>query len=149
MRIRTLLLVAGMGLAGLSACINLDDGDYLTLQEQLELDVKAIDAYLDSNGIDASEHSSGLRYVISDPGQGDSVYDSNTIVVKYVGKKIADGSIIDKAESATFVLNELIIGWRIGIPLIRKGGKITLYIPRIYAYGRDNLMFDIELLDVK
>lgn len=148
MRIRSLFLFAALLLAGLSACLD-DNGDYLTIQEQLELDVKAIDAYLDTNGIDATEHPSGLRYMIVDPGAGDSVYDSNTIVVKYTGWKIADSALIDQSASATFVLNELIVGWRIGIPLISKGGKITLYIPRVYAYGRDNLMFDIELLDVK
>jgi FKBP-type peptidyl-prolyl cis-trans isomerase FkpA len=63
-----------------------------------------------------------------------------------------------------FVLGTLIDGWKIGVPLIKKGGQIRLYIPPSLGYGssdvRDNqgrviipgnsiLIFDITLIDLQ
>jgi FKBP-type peptidyl-prolyl cis-trans isomerase FkpA/FKBP-type peptidyl-prolyl cis-trans isomerase FklB len=52
----------------------------------------------------------------------------------------------------------LIKGWQIGIPLMKKGGKATFYVPSELGYGGNDmgaippnsiLIFDIELIDVK
>ena len=49
-------------------------------------------------------------------------------------------------------------GWKIGIPLIKKGGKLKLIIPSALAYGCNDisgipgnsiLFFDIDLIDVQ
>lgn len=146
MKMRSLFLIALLSLAGLTAC--LDSDDYISLQEQLELDIKAIDQYLDTNNISAAEHESGLRYIVSDPGEGDSVYDTSSIIVNYEVRNIDNGALLESADSVRFPLYELYLGWRIGLPLIREGGKITLYLPRVYADGRQNMVFDIELLEV-
>jgi FKBP-type peptidyl-prolyl cis-trans isomerase FkpA len=57
-----------------------------------------------------------------------------------------------------FSLLGVIQGWTNGVPLIKKGGKIKLYIPPALGYGANTtsdgripgnsiLIFDVELLD--
>ena len=121
---------------------------------------KQITEFIEKNNIQATKHSSGLYYQIVKPGTGSSTYPSGTkITIKYVGK-LLDGTVIDdggKIEN-TFVLAQLIEGWRIGIPLIQKGGEIRLIIPSELAYGSQAtgpvpansvLDFTIQLINVQ
>jgi len=94
-------------------------------QEQLAKDIEAIDAYLASNDIEAQIHPSGLRYVIKSSGEGDRPNYCSNVSVSYEGK------------------TNLITGWQIGIPLVKEGGRITLYIPSVYAYGANSIGSDI------
>jgi FKBP-type peptidyl-prolyl cis-trans isomerase FkpA len=59
----------------------------------------------------------------------------------------------------SFTLGNVIKGWQLGIPLIKKGGIIRLLIPSRYAYGPYEqtqiglpknavLDFDIELYNI-
>ena len=52
---------------------------------QLEKDIKAIDAYLITNGIVAVKDSSGLRYVITKAGTGEKPPLSSLVKVNYKG----------------------------------------------------------------
>jgi FKBP-type peptidyl-prolyl cis-trans isomerase FkpA len=113
--------------------------------------------YIAANGITATKHSSGLYYQIIDPGTGATPTLSSNVTVKYTGK-LTDNSVFDSSPSVAFPLGNLIVGWQIGIPLIKKGGKIKLVIPPYLGYGCEAngplpqnavLFFDIELLDVK
>jgi FKBP-type peptidyl-prolyl cis-trans isomerase FkpA len=122
-----------------------------------------VKAYLDTNHIAAVKHPSGFYYTIQNPGTGaDSVELCHQIFLNYKGK-LANGSVFDEGKEAFFVLGALIEGWRKGIPLVRRGGKITLYIPPSLGYGsqpvenggqviipaNSMLIFDVELLDYK
>lgn len=138
---------------GLEPNLNVD-------QDQLERDIRSIDAYLSENGIEAEEHPSGIRYVISDRGEGPRPSLCNQVTVTYEGRLIRNGDAFDSArEPVSFGLENLIPGWQIGIPLIARGGRITLYIPSVYAYGErgsgsaippnSNLQFEIRLVFVR
>jgi len=121
-----------------------------------------VQGYLDSNDIQATKHPAGFYYSIQNPGTGtDSVELCHQIFINYKGK-LANNSVFDEGKGSFFVLGALIEGWRKGIPLIKKGGKITLYIPPSLGYGSNPvengsgqviipansmLIFDIELLD--
>ena len=73
-----------------------------------------------------------------------------------------NGNIFDQTEAnpATFLLGNLILGWKLGLPLIKPGGSIILYLPPSLAYG-DNpdprsgippnsvLIFEIKLVSVQ
>jgi len=117
-----------------------------------------IKEYTTANGIDATKHSSGIYYNIVDSGSGIKPTVSSTVYVTYLGKFL-DGRGFDSSKTTIgFPLQKVIEGWQIGIPLIKKGGKIRLIIPSSYAYGcngRDGippnsvLYFDIELVDVQ
>ena len=80
------------------------------------------------------------------------------ITVKFEGS-FFNGSIFDSSESITLLLPQLILGWRIGVPLIKEGGSMTLYIPASFAWGEfgnsdgtigpgTNVIFVIDLLEV-
>ncbi|MEO9968108.1 MAG: FKBP-type peptidyl-prolyl cis-trans isomerase [Reichenbachiella sp.] len=129
--------------------------------ETIRKDGEAIDQYLADNGITAQTTESGLRYVITQPGQGENAASGNRVSVHYNGT-LLDGtkfdSSYDRGQPFGFVLGQgrVILGWDEGIALLNKGAKATLYIPSSLAYGeRDTeripansiLKFDVELVD--
>ncbi len=118
-----------------------------------------IQTHLSNNSLNATQHSTGLFYTINTPGTGETVTDlCNIVTVNYVGR-LTNGSQFDASTSpATFGLNQLITGWKIGIPLIKVGGSIRLYIPPSLGYGSQAqqgipansiLVFDITLSGVQ
>lgn len=116
--------------------------------------------FIQKNNIAATKHSSGLYYQIIKPGSGSFAYPSSTkITIKYEGR-LLNGTVIDNGGGIenTFQLAQLIEGWRIGIPLIQKGGEIRLIIPADLAYGSQAtgpvpansvLDFTIQLINVQ
>lgn len=132
----------------------------VTTVNQPELDDQLIQGYLFSNNLNAIKTPSGLYYMMKVEGTGISPTVSSTVEVKYTGY-LLDGTVFDQtATGKSFIssLSGLITGWQIGIPLIKKGGKATLYIPSALGYGsramgpipaNSILIFDIELIDVK
>ena len=137
----------------------IEDSNLEDLEAQFNADVQWIDEWLDQNGIDAVQDSSGLRYLIHEQGTGAAAHpDTSEITINYQGRLMTDGSIFDEGEGVSFPIRNLILGWRIGIPLIQEGGSITLYIPSGYAYGRNgttgippnaNIVFDVDLIKVE
>jgi FKBP-type peptidyl-prolyl cis-trans isomerase FkpA len=121
----------------------------------------SLKAWLDSNNIEAVRHPAGFFYNIIQPGTGsDTMTLCSEILINYSGTYI-DGRPFDSGTEKYFVLGALIEGWRQGIPLIKKGGRIKLYLPPSLAYGPDGyeeggqviiapntrLIFDVTLLD--
>lgn len=134
--------------------------DIVTAEEQLLLDIEAIDKYLADNKITAVTHSSGLRYVVTQAGTGGKPNFTNTVTVTYAGRLLANGTVFDERKTPiSFPLNTLIQGWQIAFPLLNKGSKATLYIPSGLGYGalgsgttippNSNLIFDVELIDFR
>lgn len=152
------LAITLLAFVALAGCLDDDSEDYISAEEQLQIDIELIDEYLANNSINAEIHSSGLRYVIHDPGDGPSPTTDSTITVAYEGRLLSNEQIFDSSDSLTYPLNQLIAGWQIGVPLISEGGDITLYIPSGYGYGpygsgnippNSNLIFDVELKNVE
>lgn len=125
---------------------------------QLAEDIIAIDEYLAENNITAEVHDSGLRYVIHEPGDETRLAFSTSIVrVSYEGRQLSD-VIFDQGQEQEFDMRGLILGWRVGVPLIGEGGSISLYIPSKLAFGPEErgniepnspLVFDVDLLTVR
>jgi FKBP-type peptidyl-prolyl cis-trans isomerase len=115
--------------------------------------------YALANGINATVHSTGLRYEIVDPGTGTSPDPTSSISVTYTGK-LLDGTIFDsRSTPVQLALSQAINGWQIGLPLLKEGGTIKLLIPSSLAWGctgagsgtipRDAVVyFDVTLVDV-
>lgn len=124
---------------------------------------------LNSHGISATPHPVGFYYNIVTPGTGKSVSNlCDNIVIDYKGS-LLNGTVFDSTTAnnpATFELGTLIVGWQKGIPLIKVGGEIDLYIPPSLAYGNvndvtnprtgeviipkgSNLIFHIKILDIQ
>lgn len=134
-------------------------------QEQLEKDIAIIDSTLDARGVDYEIHESGIRYVIIEKGTGQLLTTlCATITVHYTGRFLDDTSnVFDASRNRSsdplqLELNQLIAGWKFGIPLIRELGKVDLYIPSGLAYGssgtqtvpeNSNLYFTVELFRIQ
>jgi FKBP-type peptidyl-prolyl cis-trans isomerase FkpA len=123
---------------------------------QAKQDDKAIQDYFLSNGItNATKDPSGLYYIINNPGTGTHPTSASSVTVNYTGSFL-DGTQFDSQSSYFFQLTDLIEAWKIGVPLIGKGGTITLYVPSGLGYGvkgggngkvpsNTNLIFTITL----
>ncbi len=104
---------------------------------QLAADIELIEEYLTDRPFETEEHPSGLRYRITEPGTGEAITLCDNVSVTYTGKLISNDEVFDSAtEPVRFPLSNLIRGWQIGLPLIREGGEIELFIPSVYGYGQ-------------
>ncbi|MEO1051808.1 MAG: FKBP-type peptidyl-prolyl cis-trans isomerase [Bacteroidota bacterium] len=126
---------------------------------QLEKDEQLIDAYLEENGITAEQDEYGLRYVITQEGEGETAKLTDVIKVNYHGKLLENGETFDQNNGIEFGLTQVVPGWQIGFQKLNPGTKATLYIPSGLAYGPRGaggsippnavLVFDVELLEIK
>ena len=125
-----------------------------------------ISAYLGANGLPGTKHCSGMYYNISNPGTGKSPDGCSYVNVKYRGYTTSNSVPFDErwTTPALINLNQVITGWRSGIPLLKEGGIMTLYVPPYLGYGAQPLkdpsgnviipgnsilIFDIELVTVE
>jgi FKBP-type peptidyl-prolyl cis-trans isomerase FkpA len=120
-----------------------------------------IQQYLQENNLTAERDSSGLYYIIEEPGSRIRPNLSSTVSVIYRGYLTdKDTTEFDssKGNPRTFPLAGVVKGWQIGIPLFREGGKGKLFVPCNLGYGDRQsglippgsvLIFDIELVDVQ
>jgi len=134
---------------------------------QMETDDKQLKDYFTKNKLKPTKHISGMYYTVTKQGMGDSIKAGQKVTVNYTGKTM-DGkkfdSNVDSAfhhvEPFSFVIGQgqVIPGWDVGVGLLKKGAKATLYIPSTMAYGDRSpspaipansvLIFDVEVKDV-
>jgi len=122
-----------------------------------DAEIQRVKAYLDSMGITATQHCSGMFYKIDNAGTGKTPEACDYVNATYKGM-FTNGTVFDQSTTGTdFSLGSVIQGWTNGVPLINEGGKITLYIPPSLAYGPNDystipgnsiLIFDIGLVTV-
>lgn len=140
-------------------CDYQDDGVVAPASEQ-----QAVKHYLDSVGITATLNPRGFYYKIDTAGTGATPGECSQITVAYTGQ-LTNGTVFDQESSFVTELSNLIDGWQQGVPLIKQGGSIHLYIPPSLGYGGQAqksattgdivipaysvLIFDINLLDVQ
>jgi FKBP-type peptidyl-prolyl cis-trans isomerase len=112
-----------------------------------------LEAYIADNNLNANVTSSGLYYIIDEPGTGARPTANSNVTVKYRGYYM-DGSVFDQ-NTASFNLQGVIPGWTEGITFFKEGGKGMLLIPPHLGYGNYGsppagkvLLFDIELISV-
>ena len=128
---------------------------------QLEIDKKFIADAIAENKTDAKNNHNGIYYAILKEGTGRQVSVIDTVTVFYKGYLLNDNSVFSetKDKPASFPLKGLIVGWQIGVPLCKVGGKIKIIIPSNLGYSirtrsakippNSVLVFEIEVLDAK
>jgi len=97
----------------------------------------ALADYMTSHNIVAEKHSSGLYYQILQGGTGlvaPSICSS--VKVSFSGK-LTNGTEAEKNDMVVLNLKLMLEAWRIGIPLIKPGGRIRLFVPPSLAYGSE------------
>jgi FKBP-type peptidyl-prolyl cis-trans isomerase FkpA len=121
-------------------------------------EIQAVQNYLNSQNItNATQHCSGMFYVIDTPGTGTRPNSCANVLVEYKGR-LTNGAIFGE-DTTTLSLGGLILGFRNGVPLIKEGGKIRLFIPPTLGYGGQGqgqsipgnsiLIFDVKLNSVQ
>jgi FKBP-type peptidyl-prolyl cis-trans isomerase FkpA len=117
-----------------------------------------------ANAITAQQHCSGLFYEIINPGTGKSPNVCSPVTVRYKGY-FTNGTVFEQLIIPVNInLRNVINGWRNGLPLIRTGGKIILYIAPSIGYGNQDvrdengtvvipansfIIFEVDLDDVR
>ena len=123
-------------------------------------EIANLKAAMGADTLTFTQHSSGLFYKISSQGTGSVPGVCSDVTVKYSGRLINSSVPFDSnTTGVTFTLGQLISGWQIGIPLIKKGGSIILYIPPSLGYGstgagsaippNSNLVFTVDLINLQ
>ena len=142
----TLFLLSGITLLSLGSC---------SKDDQRDIDQELIEAFILEHQLDADSTSSGLYYVIDEPGSSEHPNINDVVTVSYVGF-LLNGSTFDGPREESFGLNQVIAGWQEGIPLFGKGGRGLLIIPSHLGYGDRStggipansvLVFEIHLKD--
>ena len=122
---------------------------------------KELRDWLSKKGVSAERAPRGTFVHIDQPGTGMAIDSGKTVTVKYTGKKLADEQVF-QSNSYTFVIGTgaAIPGWDDGLKFFKQGGKGTLYVPGVLAYGAnppqgspfkpyESLIFDVEVTEVK
>jgi len=110
-------------------------------QIQLGKDTVAIKNYLVANNLISTavrDKTTGEYYIIDTLGTGNALFTSSTLItVGYTGKIMGSGTNFAQTNNfhPSYALGGTIQGWQIGIPHIKKGGVIRLFVPSGYAYG--------------
>ena len=130
------------------------------------VETDSLQTLLAMDSITASVNAAGFYYKIDSVGSGTAISNLCTSVsVNYKGM-LFNGPTFDSTyvnQLFSVQLGTVVTGWQLGLPLIRKGGVITLYIPPSLGFGItpivDNnnnviipassyLIFKIHLVDV-
>ncbi|HTS44557.1 MAG TPA: FKBP-type peptidyl-prolyl cis-trans isomerase [Puia sp.] len=138
---RKLLFCVLWGLLIFSSCLKKNNGCGYTNDTAIAstTDQQSLSSFIDSAHIVATKDPRGFYYTVLAEGSGDTAKPCSQITVSYKGWG-TNGQLFDQQTNAVFTsLGSLIDGWREGMPLIREGGQIMLYIPPSLGYGSKNL----------
>jgi len=118
-------------------------------ESQADIDDKKILDYASEHNLDLESHESGIYYIVEKEGTGTAHPNFNSQIVAHYKGTFLDGEEFDSS------LGQVIEGWQIAIPLMKKGEKTKFFIPSKLAYGEQGsgsvpgntvLIFDIELI---
>tara|TARA_Y100000780_G_scaffold140774_1_gene127124 strand:+ start:498 stop:1001 length:504 start_codon:yes stop_codon:yes gene_type:complete len=156
------LISAIIGLTALISC-GTDDTDYETPvtetpEEAFERNEAEILAYIEANDLEATRTESGLYYVITAEGTGDTPAADADVSVNYKGYFLNENVFDQSTRAVQFNLENVIAGFSEGIQRIQEGGSATLLMPASLAYGvygsgpippYTAIAFDVELLEIQ
>lgn len=122
------------------------------------VDKLAILKYAADSSITLDSLPTGLYYHITFVGSGSTYPNISSKVLVNYKAYLLNGTLFSTTNGIAkqFTLDKLIKGWQDGIPLIKKGGKMTLYIPSGLGYGCEEngavppnsvLIYNVDLLD--
>jgi FKBP-type peptidyl-prolyl cis-trans isomerase FkpA len=140
-KMNRLLVLLLLLMAGLGACKKTVD-PMIQYRIQAGIDDKIISDYLTQHPEVSAKRidTSGVYYVVKsgEEGSGNDLFTSSTqITVGYTGQILTTGVVFAQTSNfhPSYTLGSVIRGWQLGVPQIKKGGKVRLLIPSRYAYG--------------
>ena len=122
----------------------------------------SLENYLRQNNLQTKSTPDGLHYLTEQTGSGVSPKEGDYVLLGYQAM-LLDSTVFDESESGNPLVfqvgnREVIKGLDLGVQLIKKGGKATLFIPASLGYMQygiegsvppdSPLAYEVELLDV-
>lgn len=102
----------------------------------------------------------GVQYKVTEEGTGKQPEVTTLIEAHYAGK-LLDGKEFDSSfrrnQPFQARINQLIKGWQLVLPLMKEGGRCTIWVPSDMGYGDNGvpgipggavLEFDVQLLRI-
>lgn len=161
-------LIASLMVILLSSCLKDNDNECNYDEcafKAPDSEVATLQAHITANNITATKHCSGFFYRIENEGTGDRPEACSNVAARYRGTYLNGNPLDQSSTPVGFSLGNVITGWTNGVPLIKEGGRIVLYIPPALAYGPNDyidprtgnvvvagnsyLVFEIDLVDVQ
>lgn len=142
-----LLLLTALTLATTFSC---------NKETQDEIDDQKILDYAKEHNLDLESHESGIYYMVLKEGTGSAHPNFGSDIKAHYKGTLLDGTEFDSGHNFPFRLSNVIQGWQIALPLMKKGEKSRFFIPSKLAYGAREtssipknsvLIFEIELID--
>lgn len=103
-----------------------------------ELEDQEINHYIDSLHLEMSRTSSGLRYHITQPGEGDSIRSNDEVTFQYTIAPLGEApceKITNVVRTITIGHSDIEKGIREAILLLRTSGSGEFILPSVIAYG--------------
>lgn len=110
-------------------------------KQQAAIDDRIVQEYIKANGLDSAKKvsdTSGVYYIVKQAGQGNDLYTTSTYVtVGDTGRVLGQTTPFYQTNNfhPSYQLSQVLLGWRLGIPKVHRGGIVRLLIPSRYAYG--------------
>jgi FKBP-type peptidyl-prolyl cis-trans isomerase FkpA len=141
-------------------------------KDQIAKDSKIIEDYLAKNNIKATKTKWGSYIVVQNEGTGPNITNADIATVNYSGHTLDSGKVFDSNTDPKFnhvapldvdmtILGGdrgVILGWTDVLLQMKKGSKVTAYLPSTLGYGKNGrqpeirpneiLVFDIEVVDI-
>jgi FKBP-type peptidyl-prolyl cis-trans isomerase FkpA len=142
------------------------DSDAVAVKAQGVIDDKIITDYIAAHNLTGkalkASDTSGVYYIVIQPGEGNDLFTSSTqVTVGDTGRLLTTGTVFSTTNDfhPSYVMQQVMVGWQLGIPKIKRGGLVRLLIPSRDGFGRYAqpqlglpanavLDFDIQLYDV-
>lgn len=141
---RVLLILALFCGCCLAACQKSSLYGSVQYDAQAKIDDSIISNYIKTHGLTGiAKHVQGIDtigvyYIVIDPGEGNTLYTNSTqVTVGDTGKLLTTGQVFYETDKfhPSYPLGQVILGWQLGIPMVKQGGEVRLLIPSRYAYG--------------
>jgi len=111
-------------------------------KKQAAIDDKIVLDYIKANGLDTIAKkvadTCGVYFIKLEPGQGNDLYTTSTYVtVGDTARVLGQTTPFYMTDNfhPSYQLSQVILGLRLGIPKVQKGGLVRLLVPSRYAYG--------------
>lgn len=118
------------------------NSDLEKYKAQAVVDDKIVADYIANNNLTGkarkANDTSGVYYIVIQPGAGNDLYTSSTqVTVGDTARLLSTGAVFYQTNDfhPSYALGQMILGWQLGIPQVRKGGIVRLLVPSRYAYG--------------
>ncbi|HVW13797.1 MAG TPA: FKBP-type peptidyl-prolyl cis-trans isomerase [Mucilaginibacter sp.] len=118
------------------------NSDLAQYKIQAAKDDKIVQDFITQNNLTSKAQrvsdTSGVYYIVLQPGQGSQLFTNSTqITVGDTGRLLTTQQVFTATNNfhPSYTLQQVILGWQLGIPKIQPGGIVRLLIPSRYAYG--------------